>query len=291
MNKYTQIIILLFISVLSCAQIPNNGFENWTLISGFQTPSDWDNLNQMTHNKNIYTCVEGTPGYTGTSYLFLTSKTVAGKGVVPGVAVCGIIDTITYKAKSGFPFTSRPQYLSCYMQYMPSDPSDSSSIKVLLTKWDQLLLKRDTIAFGASYFNGMAHNWYNNSTNLNYFNGNNPDSAIIIISSSGSNPKPGSYIYIDDLLFNGSVIGIDETILSTNNVSIFPNPSSDILIIDINSNQKTSLDLTVYDSFGKLVYQKNLSNARNIINTSQWSKGIYTIRFKNNSFVKQVVIN
>ena len=64
------------------------------------------------------------------------TKNVPGKGIVPGVAVCGVIDTLTYKAKSGFPFTTRPQELTYYMQYMPYDPSDSSRVKVLLTKWN-----------------------------------------------------------------------------------------------------------------------------------------------------------
>ena len=40
----------------------------------------------------VYTCVKGTPGNPGTSYLKLVSKTVAGFGVVPGVAVCGTIN-------------------------------------------------------------------------------------------------------------------------------------------------------------------------------------------------------
>ena len=40
----------------------------------------------------VYTCVKGTPGNPGTSYLKLVSKTVTGFGVVPGVAVCGTIN-------------------------------------------------------------------------------------------------------------------------------------------------------------------------------------------------------
>ncbi len=283
----------LIISVLGNAQIPNNGFENWTNTNGYQTPDNWDNLNQVTDNSSIYTCIKGTPGYSGAFYLFLSSKTIAGKGVVPGVAVCGIIDTVTYKPKSGFPFSARPQYLSSYIQYMPYDPSDSSSIKVLLTKWNQVLLKRDTIAFGESYFNAMAHSWFNNGTFLNYMSGDNPDSAIIVISSSGRVPKNGSYIYVDDLQFNGSVIGIDENNLNENNITVFPNPSSAIVTVNIDTKTDIALKLVVYDFKGKVVYEEILLNKNHSINTVNWSKGVYNVQIKNknNSLNKKLIIN
>lgn len=290
------ILILFFsliISVLSKAQIPNNGFENWTNINGYQTPDNWDNLNQITYNSSIYTCMKGTPGYSGASYLLLSSKTISGKGVVPGVAVCGTIDTVTYKPKSGFPFSTRPQFLSYYMQYMPYDPSDSSSVKVILTKWNQVLLKRDTIAFGASYFNAMAHSWFNNGTFLDYMSGNNPDSAIIVISSSGRVPKNGSYIYVDDLQFNGSVIGIDENSLNENNITVFPNPSCAFVTIHIDTKTDVALKLVVYDFKGKVVYEEILLHKNHTINTANWSKGIYNIQIKNknNSLNKKLIIN
>lgn len=283
----------LIISVLGNAQIPNNGFENWTNTNGYQIPDNWDNLNKVTYNSSIYTCIKGTPGYSETSYLFLSSKTIPGKGVVPGVAVCGIIDTVTYKPKSGFPFSTRPQYLSCYIQYMPYDPSDSSSIKVLLTKWNQILLKRDTVAFGASYFNAMAHTWFNTGTFLNYMTGNNPDSAIIVISSSGRVPKNGSYIYVDDLQFNGSVIGINENSLNENNITVFPNPSCAFVTININTKTDTALKLLVYDFTGKVVYEEILLNKNHSINTATWDKGMYNVQIKNknNSLNKKLIIN
>lgn len=290
------ILILFFsliISVLGKAQIPNNGFENWTNTNGYQTPDNWDNLNQITYNSGAYTCIKGAPGYSGASYLFLSSKAIVGKGVVPGVAVCGTIDTVTYKPKSGFPFSTRPQFLSCYIQYMPYDPSDSSSIKVLLTKWNQVLLKRDTIAFGASYFNAMAHNWFNNGTFLDYVSGDNPDSAIIVISSSGRVPKNGSYIYVDDLQFNGSVIGIDEISLNENNITIFPNPSNTIVTVNIDTKTDITYKLLVYDFIGKLVYEEILLNNIHTINTANWNKGVYNIQIKNknNSLNKKLIIN
>lgn len=294
MNKHIQIIVsLLLIPVWSRAQIPNNNFEIWATTNGYETPGNWNNLNQITYNSGIYTCLKGSPGYSGASYLFLISKTIPGKGVVPGVAVCGEIDTITYKPKSGFPFSNRPQNLSYFMQFMPYDQSDSSSIKILLTKWNQTQFKRDTIAFGASYFNSMAHDWFYNDTYLDYSSGNNPDSATIVISSSSSTPKDGSYIYIDYLQFNGNVIGIDENHPNSDSISIFPNPSSETITVNINSKEEFPIELIIYDPNGKLTSKTSLSNQSTILNISTWKKGIYMLklRSKKNILNKKLIIN
>lgn len=279
-----SISVTALVHVWAFAQIPNYDFEVWTTINGYQTPDDWDNLNQITKNSGIYTCIKGTPGYSGASYLFLSSKTIPGKGVVPGVAVCGKIDTITYKPKSGFPFTNRPQDLSYYMQFMPYDPSDSSSVTVLLTKWNQIQLQRDTIAFGASYFNSMAHSWFYNSTYLNYTNGGNPDSAIIAVSSSSSVPKDGSYIYIDNLQFNGTVIGIDENDLSRNNVFIFPNPTAGSLSIHYTLLDNSEVSMKITDALGGEVYASQFTKQQSgqhkkEINTDL-PNGIYNVVLK-----------
>ena len=294
MPKQLYIAILsVFISVINYAQIPNTGFEAWTNTGSYQTPDNWDNLNQMTNNSGIYTCIKGTPGYSGASYLFLSSKAIAGKGVVPGVAVSGKIDTVTYKPISGFQFALRPQYLSSYMQYMPADPADSSNIKVLLTKWNPSLLQRDTVAFGASYFNAMAHSWFNNGTLLNYMSGENPDSAIIVISSSSSVPKNGSYIYVDNLQFIGNVVGISENNSKKSNISVFPNPSNEDVNINFYVEPDKASNLMIYDLNGKLIHKVTELSKNNTINTSQWSKGIYTIQVNSNnqSINKKLIIN
>ncbi len=292
--KLNLIIIFCFIVVIYKAQIPNNSFETWTTISGYQTPVGWDNLNQITYLQGVFTCAKLSPGNPGNYYLSVISRSVTGKGIVPGRIVSGKIDTVTYKPISGYPFTLRPQSLSYNIQYMPYDPSDSSSVKVLLTKWNGVYGKRDTVAIGASYYNAMAHTWFVGSTYLNYKNGDAPDSACIVISSSGNNPKNGSYIYIDNLQFNGSVIGINELNLLSENIMIFPNPAKETLnikVTEINSSQP--LEIRVYSVSGKIIYESSLILPLTSINTLNWAKGLYTIVLtqNKNSIHKQIVIN
>ena len=279
-----KLLICILLSTSVFCQIPNNGFETWVTVNGYETPSSWDNLNQITFNQTIFTCIKKNPGNPGLSYLHLVSKAVAGKGIVPGIVVSGKMDTVTYKPISGYSFTNRPQNLSYNLQYMPSDPSDSSGVKVLLTKWNTALGKRDTIAIGARYYNAMAHSWFLDNVLLTYESGENPDSACIVISSSSINPQNGSYIYIDNLQFNGSVVGISEFNLAAENISIYPNPANDYVTININEiDINKSNTLQVYDVLGKIIYISNITNSLFTINTSQWSKGIYTINFTQNN--------
>ena len=216
---------------------------------------------------------------------------------VPGVAVCGEIDTLTYKAKSGFPFSARPFELTYYMQYMPYDPADSSNVKVLLTKWNSALSKRDSIAYGETYFYGMAHSWVYRTTTLNYYSGDAPDSAIIVVSASDDVPLEWSYIYMDNMQFNGTVAGIDDYILNSNNLTVFPNPSNGNFIIEYNLVSNYNVSITITDVLGRNVYTKNSETGaiglnRNEI-TIELKNGFYNLilKIKNEVSTKKIIIN
>ena len=75
----------------------------------------------------------------------------------------------------------------------------------------------------------------------------------------------------------GANVGINENV--ANEVSIYPNPTSDILNISTNSNDLS--ELTVKDITGKIVLKQNFNN-KITINTENYSKGIYLIDVKNN---------
>lgn len=264
-------------------QIPNGSFDEWSNANGYTTPTNWGNLNALTSSSGFYSCEEGVPGFDGISYLRLTTKAIAGIGVVPGVVVCGEIDTLTYLPKSGFPFSGRPQYLGYYLQYMPYDGSDSCSVSVLLTKWNPLQSRRDTVAYGASYFNSMAHEWFSNLTTLYYYSSANPDSAIIVISASASARQNGSYIMIDDMQFDGFVIPSDNGQMGGSDLLVFPNPSSGIVNIRFADNEKLPDEILVYDLSGKLIVHEAAVADNYILDASNWGKGLYFLQLKGNS--------
>ncbi|MEI6684303.1 MAG: T9SS type A sorting domain-containing protein [Bacteroidota bacterium] len=232
MKKIHLILLLAILPAASLlAQIPNSGFENWTSAGSYNTPDSWGTLNPVTAAASVYTCLKGTPGNPGTAYIKLIAKTVAGTGVVPGIAVSGVLNTTTFKPVSGFPYSSRPSALSGKWQFMAYSP-DQGYIAVYLTHWNSGTHRRDTIAGAYNPLPGMVMSWQSFSIPLTYFSSATPDSAIIILSSSGATPVNGSYLYADDLLFTGGNAGI-ETRNPPAGLTLFPNPVNlNTLVLD-----------------------------------------------------------
>ncbi len=156
MKKTIQLSLALSLAYpVSYAQtIPNNGFENWTSMGSYNNVDSWSTLNDMTSTASTYTCVKGTPGNVGTAYIKLTTKTVIGMGVMPGVAFSGEFDYTTMQPTSGFAISTRPQSLSGKWQYMASG-SDQGFIGVALTKWNSSMMMRDTVAYTYHDLQGM----------------------------------------------------------------------------------------------------------------------------------------
>jgi hypothetical protein len=299
MKKSLLLLIAGFaICSVSVAQtIPNAGFESWTAATGYDTPDQWGNLNSLTAAASVYTCVKGTPGSPGASYINLTSKTVF-TTVAPGVAATGTINPATYKVDGGFPFTAQPQKLSGKWQYMASG-ADKGFISIYLTKWNTAMNIRDTVSATTQNLSGMAMSWANFNITLTYQSSVAPDTAIIILSASGAmgaSPVNGSYLYIDNLSFTGSVAGVDEN-NNINNFTLYPNPSSENVTIEFNSASSTTIKMELLDVTGKVI--KNV-NANNVIgdykysmNTSDLAKGIYFLKVSSDKSIetKKVIVD
>ena len=93
---------------------------------------------------------------------------------------------------------------------------------------------------------------------------------------------PGDQAYTNGNAFAirmnfGASVGINENV--TNNVSIYPNPTSDVLNISTNSNDLS--ELIIKDITGKIVFNKNF-NTNITVNTENYAKGVYLIDVKNN---------
>ncbi len=275
-----SIVAATLISVSAFAQIPNSGFENWTTVGSYTNPTSWGTMNNTTATYSIYTATAGTPGSPGASYLKLTSKTT-GTTVTNGIAVSGVIDSVNMKAKSGFPFNMQPVSLTGKWQHMIYG-SSQGSVKAILTKWNVGLSKRDTIATAAQTLAGMAMSWANFAINFTYLSGALPDSCIIELKASGSNPTNTDYLWVDNLAFSGSVTGIQKQESFLSGLVVYPNPSTEGL--NMNFNLKTSQQITIelIDMTGKLVCSKNVSVVKGesvqTINVAGIAKGSYSVR-------------
>jgi hypothetical protein len=77
-------------------------------------------------------------------------------------------------------------------------------------------------------------------------------------------------------------VGIQETELI--GISLYPNPTSDVLNIDKGSN--TTLEITITNSAGAVVHQSTTQNQITTINMAQMAAGMYVVALKNELGVK-----
>jgi hypothetical protein len=283
----------MFAVAISEAQIPNAGFETWTSMGSYNNPDSWSCLNDMTASMSTYTCMKGTPGNPGTSYLKLVSKTVTGMGVMPGVGVSGNIDPVTFQPTSGFAYNQRPTSLTGSFQHMIAG-SSQGFIDVQFTYWDNGMNMDMPLASGHLDLTGMAMSWTTFSVPINYLNGNSPDSCRITFSASGSTPTDNDYLYVDNLAFSGVAAGIAENHFDAN-ITLFPNPASEKMTIDLSALNDKKVSLEIFDVQGKQV--KTISNinvsSKTVVEVAELTKGNYVLHVITNdgiikrNFIKQ----
>lgn len=255
MNKQIFFAIaLMFTTVISKAQsVPNGIFETWTNPNGYLVPSDWETLNDMTSSTSVYTATRG--GSASDYYLKLTSQTVTGMGVMPGIAVSGMLDMGSLNAISGFPFTFRPVAFTGKWQYMGNSSNDVGFVHVILTKWNTTMNMRDTIGMAMQDLSGMEMTWSNFNIPITYNSTNVPDSCIITLSASGSNPEAGSYLYVDNLSFSGIIAGVENTEV-TGTFKVFPNPANHDFQIDLSGLKSPAQQFEITDLTGRVFMMK-----------------------------------
>ncbi len=292
---HLPIIAFMFASASAFAQIPNNGFENWTTSGSYSNPDGWGDINSRTASKSVYTCTKGTPGSSGAAYLKLVSKTVSGMGVMPGIATSGVLDMTTFQPKSGFAFAQRPLKLTGSWQYMASG-SDAGYVAVYLTKWNSTKKTRDIISETKKTLSGMAMSWASFSITLTYSSWEMPDSAIIVLSASGTKPVASSYLYVDNLSFSGTATGVNAIENYATTISVYPNPATDQITIELSPKNSATVQLQLIDITGKLIAAVDAGviqgNYQHTMNTTGIAKGIYFLKViaGDDVEVKKVVI-
>ncbi len=105
-------------------------------------------------------------------------------------------------------------------------------------------------------------------TLYNYQIINNGSSKTLII----TNPTTGTQI-----LYNNSILGTKENLLKKN-FRMFPNPSKDFLIVE---HIERNLNLKIYETSGKLVYETLTLDKSIRIDVSHFQKGQYILMIEN----------
>ncbi len=150
---------------------------------------------------------------------------------------------------------------------------------LLYQKWGSDLATSGNIF---AYFTPTPSQWRNDTVNLNSLIGLNPVQLYIEnISDNGNNT------YIDNInIFEYISVGVDEN--NENKITIYPNPFNHNLFIK-GIEGLTSIEM--YNSIGKLVYQKTTTSTAENLSFEKLPAGYYLLKVTNNDniFTKKVM--
>jgi hypothetical protein len=81
---------------------------------------------------------------------------------------------------------------------------------------------------------------------------------------------------------------IEENVSDNFNVYLYPNPTTDLVTINMNSLENFSSELRIYNDMGTLVKSSSIKLNENVINVADLSNGIYFIVIESNNIFKSL---
>ena len=273
---FTMIIIVAVIQIQ--AQIPNNGFENWSVWGNCLKPQGWACLNDwMGETENCYSMSRSQDHYPSSIGSF-SIKIENRVSILPDAGAGGMVwtgDSTGFGTdQPAFPIIGHPTSLCGYYKFLPEN-GDTMDIHFVLYK------NGVDIAGGKLLVRTAVPEWTAFSipvTNPEY---EDAESARILMSSFNADNFPAlhgnSVMYVDNLSFDNLITSIDYKTARNTLLNIFPNPANDIISFKINKSSQDETKLDIYNQIGVLVISEKLKRNQQTINTAGLSEGIYFV--------------
>lgn len=280
MKRIFTIAALLLSSMIVFSQsIPNGDMEHWHTVIvnpnlsyediGSGPTDNWTaTLNSLVAVPPLaggpgpVTVYKTTDKYSGTYAARAVSKNFQLGPVtvfVPGMIGTAKINNATVSAILGQPCADcKPLRLKGYFKFEPVD-GDSCGAMILLSKWNAVAKKRDTVGYGAFIQKDAVSEYKAFEVPVNYWNTGSVDSiTILVVASAGFNVynfmgcvgKENSTMYLDDLTIDYPA-GIQQVLLPEVRVEVFPNPVSDVLNVRLSKKVQDGT-FEIYSTGGKL---------------------------------------
>ncbi len=281
MKKFLHITIsLLFISSITLAQgeMPNKDFEKWVQnpTYGYWNPVNWSSPNEYLTIVGDYVVTYDTSAYSGDTCVKMETKSVM-IYTAPGAVTLGKLKidmaNQTGTIIGGIPFTDRPSKLKGYYKSMPKE-FDSAMVMIYLTKYDQELLKPDTIGLGTFYSSEEVDEWTEFTIDLMYLSDSTPDTInVFALSSDFANSIAGSKLYVDDFKLEFPS-GIEYDLMPEIAVKVYPNPARDYITFEIPERLENG-NLIIFDVNGRQIKSVDFTSMNKIINIGDFDSGMY----------------
>lgn len=123
--------------------------------------------------------------------------------------------------------------------------------------------------------------WEKDSVDLSAFNG-----MDILLKFQGVN-RQGNNLYLDNIMvYQGANEPINVTSHQLDQFSVYPNPASEVIVLDASKLSHANYSIEVLNSVGKLIHHFETKNTLTSLDISGWAKGIYLISIKSDLGIK-----
>ncbi len=132
-----------------------------------------------------------------------------------------------------------------------------------------------------------------------------PDNVVIYY--SGHNTKVSALVEAYENSFKKTIkkadvqdtrkfIGVGKEYKTTNHVSLYPNPTSSLIHFDIQSSDRTIVNISLVDILGKVIHQDGQivnEKASLLFDLSSYSNGVYFVifRFEDELITRKIILN
>lgn len=279
MKKFTIILtVLIAMTFKTNAQIPNSGFENWTTVGSYENPTAWNNCNSystgtffpVTKSSDHYPLSVGTYSIRVENQIPLSNCSSYGFA-----QTCDNNNPCT----PAFPIIGHPNMFCGYYKCFPLN-NDTIQIGLMLFKAGEWIAGAELIT------TNTVSNWTSFSIPISSYA--EADSATITVAAFYNDttcgmpfgPFGNSVLYVDNLSFDNLITSIPEQSFINTTFSLYPNPASDIVTLNIGNPNSADLTLNIYNVVGTLVKSEILKQNTRQINIGDLSNGIYTFEIK-----------
>jgi hypothetical protein len=274
----TVLTVLLAMTIMANAQIPNSGFENWTTEGSFETPTGWNNCNSSATG-SFYPVTKSTDHYP--SSIGNYSIRVENKLPLSNCSTYGFAQTSDNNnpCQPSFPIEGHPTMFCGYYKCFPLN-GDTIQIGLMLFKDGEFIAGAELIT------TNTVSDWTSFSIPISSYV--EADSATIVIAAFYNDstcgfpfgPYGNSVLYVDNLSVDELTTSISEHHSINPRFSVFPNPAYNSININVDTNTNDEMTFNMYSIVGNLVKNEALRNNEQKINISDLATGAYMVEVK-----------
>ena len=245
-----MMLVFIAFAIFSSAQIPNNGFENWTPLGNGFEPTEWFSANSFDPSGSYFPITQSTdhfPTNRGNYSIRLENQ----PSLLPAFKAFGIAATTRLDGSDRplFAVIGHPTSLCGYFKFL-SQNNDTMDIHFALYK------NGIEVTSGRFITTNSFSDWTSFNIQVDNMAYAEADSGRIVISSFYSDNlivHGNSALYVDNLSFDIPISGINDPSASIVPNFFYPNPASDEIFLNIENLNDKSMTVNIYDLSGRKV--------------------------------------